>query len=187
MHPTIALNEFEDEWPWPTFLDLNAKTCLCDNFIFHAPIYTQFEPWMSFNMNDLDLHFTYCSKSQWMEIMPVPTCCKLHAHNYTCIPIILGRRTLVDPTGQFVLICYVTQYTLLIMLFLGFTKRPGDINDWWLYHWIIGYLCAIGSIIALYLRALYWDWLYLMLCHFHLDWTYVFIYTVSAWVNAQGV
>ena len=58
----------------------------CDNFIFHAPIYRQFEPWMSFNMNDLDLHFTYCFKSQWMEIMPVPTCCKLHAHNYTCIP-----------------------------------------------------------------------------------------------------
>ena len=28
---------------------------------------------MSFNMNDHVLHFTYCSKSQWMEIMPVPT------------------------------------------------------------------------------------------------------------------
>ena len=45
MHPNIALDEFEDERPLPTF-------------------YTQFEPWMSFNMNDLDLHFTYCSKSQ---------------------------------------------------------------------------------------------------------------------------
>ena len=57
---------------------------------------------MSFNMNDLDLHFTYCSKSQWMEIMPVPTCCKLHAHNYTCIPKTLGRRGTLDPTGQLV-------------------------------------------------------------------------------------
>ena len=37
-----------------------------------------------------------------MEIMPVPTCCKLHAHNYTCIPIILGRRGTLDPTGQLV-------------------------------------------------------------------------------------
>ena len=37
-----------------------------------------------------------------MEIMPVPTCCKLHAHNYTCIPIILGRRGTLYPTGQLV-------------------------------------------------------------------------------------
>ena len=48
--------------------------------------YTQFEPWMSVNINNLDLHFTFCYKSQWMEIIPVPTCCKLHFHNYTCIP-----------------------------------------------------------------------------------------------------
>ena len=38
-----------------------------------------------------------------MAIMPVPTCCKLHAHNYTCIPIFLGRRGTPDPTGQLVL------------------------------------------------------------------------------------
>ena len=37
-----------------------------------------------------------------MAIMPVPTCCKLHAHNYTCIPIFLGRRGTPDPTGQLV-------------------------------------------------------------------------------------
>ena len=39
MHPTIALDEFEDEWPWPTF----------DLFFmhrFHAPIYTIFDPVM---------------------------------------------------------------------------------------------------------------------------------------------
>ena len=36
--------------------------------------------------------------------MPVPTCCKLHAHNYTCIPICLGRRGTPDPTGQLVYI-----------------------------------------------------------------------------------
>ena len=34
--------------------------------------------------------------------MPLPTCCKLHAHNYTCIPIFLGWRGTPDPTGQFV-------------------------------------------------------------------------------------
>ena len=37
-----------------------------------------------------------------MAIMPVPTCCELHAHNYTCIPIFLGRRGTPDPTGQLV-------------------------------------------------------------------------------------
>ena len=68
---------------------------------------------MSFNMNDLDLHFTYCFKSQWMEIMPVPTCCKLHAHNYTCIPIILGRRGTLDPTGQLVIYSFSLLYLCL--------------------------------------------------------------------------
>ena len=57
-------------------------------------------------MNNLDLHFTYCSKSQWMAIMPVPTCCELYAHNYTCIPIFLGRRGTPDPTGQLVIIIW---------------------------------------------------------------------------------
>ena len=28
--------------------------------------------------------------------------CKLHAHNYTCIPKNLGRRGTPDPTGQLV-------------------------------------------------------------------------------------
>ena len=37
-----------------------------------------------------------------MEIMPVLACCKLHAHNYICIPIFLGRRGTPDPTGQLV-------------------------------------------------------------------------------------
>ena len=69
-----------------------------------APIYTQFEPWMSVNINNLDLHFTYCYKSQWMEIIPVPTCCKLHFHNYTCIPIFLGRRGTPYPTGQLLMV-----------------------------------------------------------------------------------
>ena len=46
-----------------------------------------------------------------MEIMPVPTCCKLHAHNYTCIPIILGRRGTLDPTGQLVEYYCVGMYT----------------------------------------------------------------------------
>ena len=36
--------------------------------------------------------------------MPVPTCCKLHAHNYTCIPTILKQRGTLDPTGQLVYI-----------------------------------------------------------------------------------
>ena len=36
--------------------------------------------------------------------MPVPTCCKLHAHNYICIPIFLGRRGTPDPTGLLVLL-----------------------------------------------------------------------------------
>ena len=66
-------------------------------------------------MNDLDLHFTYCSKSQWMEIMPVPTCCKLHAHNYTCIPKILGRRGTLDPTGQ--LVSILTQKVFIVSMF----------------------------------------------------------------------
>ena len=39
-----------------------------------------------------------------MEIMPVPTCCELHAHNYTYIPIFLGRRGTPDPTGQLVVL-----------------------------------------------------------------------------------
>ena len=34
--------------------------------------------------------------------MPVPTCCKLHARNYTCIPKNLGRRGTLNPTGQLV-------------------------------------------------------------------------------------
>ena len=34
--------------------------------------------------------------------MPGPTCCKLHAHNYTYIPILLGRRGTLNPTGQLV-------------------------------------------------------------------------------------
>ena len=72
-----------------------------------APIYT-IEPWMSFNMNNLDLHFTYYSKSRWMEIMPVPTCCKLYSHNYTCITIFLGRRGTPDPTGQLVMVFSVS-------------------------------------------------------------------------------
>ena len=63
--------------------------------------------WVSTWMTWLDLHFTYCSKSQWMEIMPVPTCCKLHAHNYTYIPIILGWRGTLDPTGQLVNMVWV--------------------------------------------------------------------------------
>ena len=37
---------------------------------------------------------------------PVPTCWKLHAHNYTSIPIFLGRRGTPDPTGQFVLLLF---------------------------------------------------------------------------------
>ena len=72
-----------------------------------APIYT-IEPWMIFNMNNLDLHFTYYSKSQWMEIMPVPTCCKLQSHNYTCITIFLWRRGTPDPTGQLVMVFSVS-------------------------------------------------------------------------------
>ena len=36
-------------------------------------------------------------------------CCKLHTHNYTCIPKILGWRGTLDPTGQLVEnIIYVT-------------------------------------------------------------------------------
>ena len=41
------------------------------------------------------------------EIMPVPTCCKLHAHNYTCIPKNLGRRGTLDPTGQLVILTWL--------------------------------------------------------------------------------
>ena len=53
-------------------------------------------------MNDLDLHLTYCSNSNDLEIVPVPTCCKLHAHNYTCIPKNLGRWGTLDPSCQLV-------------------------------------------------------------------------------------
>ena len=125
MLPTIDLNEFEYEWPWPTLTYFSRSQCknsverliqisctdlhnLWTSHSYHhslgwvpkisdldlpltyfsrsqckiSLIYTQFEPWMSSNMNDCDLHLTYCSKSQWIEIVPVPTCCKLHAHNY---------------------------------------------------------------------------------------------------------
>ena len=81
--------------------------------------FRQFEPLMSFNMNDFDLYFTYCSKSQWMEIMPVPTCCKLHAHNYTCIPIFLGRRGTPDPTGQLVSLIFVLLIFVVVNLSCG--------------------------------------------------------------------
>ena len=37
-----------------------------------------------------------------MESVPVPTCCKLHANNYTCIPQSLGRRVTLDPYDQLV-------------------------------------------------------------------------------------
>ena len=50
--------------------------------MFHAPIYTQFEPWMSFNMNDLDLHFTYCSNHNEWKL-----CQFLNVVNY--MPIII--------------------------------------------------------------------------------------------------
>ena len=43
-----------------------------------------------------------------MESMPVPICCKLHAHNYTCIPIFLGRRGTPDPTGQLVIYYFIS-------------------------------------------------------------------------------
>ena len=50
MQLTIVLDEFEDEWLWPTFLKSfpghNAKTCLRDNFWFPSPIYTKFHPVM---------------------------------------------------------------------------------------------------------------------------------------------
>ena len=47
-------------------------------------------------MSDLDLPLTY--------IMPVPTCCKLYAHNYTCIQKNIGWRGTLDPTGQLVIL-----------------------------------------------------------------------------------
>ena len=51
MHPIIALDEFQDEfqdeWPWPTF-DLLFQVAMQN--LVPAPIYTQFEPWMSSNM-----------------------------------------------------------------------------------------------------------------------------------------
>ena len=46
MHTTIALDEFEDEWSWSTFLGRNEKSRYCDNFRFPSPIYTQFDPVM---------------------------------------------------------------------------------------------------------------------------------------------
>ena len=39
----MSLKVNDLDLPWPTFLGHNAKTCY-DNFIFHAPIYTIFEP-----------------------------------------------------------------------------------------------------------------------------------------------
>ena len=47
-----------------------------------------------------------------MEIVPVPTCCKLHAHNYTCIPKIIGLRGILDPSGQLV---YIRLYHINLM------------------------------------------------------------------------
>ena len=91
----------------------NIFSAITVYFWFHAPIDAQFEPWMNFTMNDLDLYLTYCSKLQWMEIVPVPTCCKWHAHNYTSIPNKLRRRGTLDPSGQLVNI-YVTQHQIKI-------------------------------------------------------------------------
>ena len=61
-----------------------------------------------------------------MEIVPVPTCCKLHAHNYTCIPKMLGRRGTVDPTGQ-LLVSYwsATGQLVIIIIIQG---RSGEIR-----------------------------------------------------------
>ena len=110
-------------------------------------------------MNDIDLHFTYCSKSQWMEIMPVPTCCKLHAHNYTCIPIILGQRGTLDPTGQLVkfdldlgdgsdtiiLLCKTSRWPPVAILYFSThflaLQTTNDVrffsNLMWILYWVI--------------------------------------------------
>ena len=53
--------------------------------------------------------------------MPVPTCCKLHSHNYTCIPILLRNRGTPDPTGQLIMVFSVSdvcmQHDLLLWCF----------------------------------------------------------------------
>ena len=77
----------------------NLVSAITSDFLHR---FTHNLPWTSSNMNDLDLHLTYCFKSQWMEIVPIPTCCKLHANNDTCIPKTLGRRGTLDPSGQLV-------------------------------------------------------------------------------------
>ena len=48
-----------------------------------------------------------------MEIMPFPTCCKLHAHNYTCIPIFF--RVAGDP-GPYWSACIITFYFYILLL-----------------------------------------------------------------------
>ena len=56
--------------------------------------------------------------------MPVPTCCKLHAHNFTCIQIFLGRRGTPDPTGQLVLYMILNKKPLSRTI-----KKPESVDE----------------------------------------------------------
>ena len=43
MHPTIALNEFEDEWPWPTLTYFSSSKLYCIAIV-PLPTYVSYMP-----------------------------------------------------------------------------------------------------------------------------------------------
>ena len=106
MHPTIALDEFEDEWPWPTF-DLlfqvaiqNLVSMITSDFL-HRFTHNLNLGWVPTWMTLTYIWSIVLNRNEWQ--VPVPTCCKLHAHIYTCIPKKkIGRQGTLDPSGQLV-------------------------------------------------------------------------------------
>ena len=54
--------------------------------------------WVSIWMTLTYILPTVPNRNEW-KLCQFLTCCKLHAHNYTCIPIFLGRWGTLDPTG----------------------------------------------------------------------------------------
>ena len=77
MHPTIALDEFEDEWPWPTF-DLLFQVAM-QNLV--SPITSDFLHQFTHSLNlgwvPIWMALTYIwptvPNRKKMEIVPVPT------------------------------------------------------------------------------------------------------------------
>ena len=123
MHSTIDLDEFEDEWPWPTFYILFQVTMQYLVSVMTSDFLHRFTHNLNLGVPTwMTLTYIWPTWSQWMEIVPDPTCCKLHAHNYTCIPKNVGQRGSLDPSGQLVEYCFYEEYCLL-SIFIWFVSR----------------------------------------------------------------